>query len=154
MIQEKRFRKVPENRRDGFFMKVLAPASVGQASSFALTSSFELTVFEIARQIGKNYRGGWWEYYFEGDDVSTGFMAPGSGTFDLVSLGGWGDVGEVNAIEFGLACCLMAASHLSFGYDFDAQVFGAYHARLFDVIYSDGQPEDEGPSSALVSVLD
>lgn len=148
MIQEKRFRKVPENRRDGFFMKALAPANEWQASNFAMT------VFEVARQIGKNYRGGWWEYYFEGDDVSTGFMAPGSGTFDLVSLGGWGDVGEVNAIEFGLACCLMAASHLSFGSDFDAQVFGAYHARLFDVIYSDGQPEDEGPSSALVSVLD
>jgi len=69
-------------------------------------------VFGIARSLSRDYGGGYWEFYA----LSNGgfYMAPaGDGPFGVSCANGY--EGTMSSDALGIACCLYAYSHLSFG---------------------------------------
>jgi len=72
----------------------------------------EPTIFALAANLSSDYVGGYWAFY----TLSNGgfYMAPDSGPrFQIISPNGW--EGFMSADGFGIAVCLFAYSHLSFG---------------------------------------
>ena len=72
----------------------------------------EPTIFDMAGRLALEYRGGYWEF----NALSNGgfFMAPRStAVFDVSSENGF--EGQLSADALGIAACLYAYSHLSFG---------------------------------------
>lgn len=68
-------------------------------------------VFDMARNLSRNYRGGYWEMYILGNGGF--YMAPASDTLFQVSCGN-GYVGNLSADALGITVCLYAYSNLSF----------------------------------------
>ena len=72
----------------------------------------EPTIYDMAGRLASEYRGGYWEFYA----LSNGgfYMAPRASTsFDVSSDNGF--EGQLSADALGIAVCLYAYSHLSFG---------------------------------------
>ncbi len=72
----------------------------------------EPTIFALAANLSSDYVGGYWTFY----TLSNGgfYMAPDSGRrLQIISPNGY--EGFMSAGGFGIAVCLFAYSHLSFG---------------------------------------
>ena len=72
----------------------------------------EPTIFDMAGRLALEYRGGYWEF----NALSNGgfYMSPRStAVFDVSSDNGF--EGQLSADALGIAACLYAYSHLSFG---------------------------------------
>ncbi len=86
----------------------------------------EPTVFNMAGRLAAAYNGGYWEFYVLSN---TGFyMSPKTDArFEVSCENGY--EGGMSADALGIAACLYAYSHLSFGGDAFADVCaGQYHA--------------------------
>ena len=85
----------------------------------------EPTVFDMAGRLAAEYNGGYWLFYA----LSNGgfYMAPRSDTTFIVSCEN-GSEGQLAADALGIAACLYAYSHLSFGDgDFADTCANQYH---------------------------
>ena len=72
----------------------------------------EPTIYAITDRIAPAYQGGYWRFWRLGDEGF--YMAPDAEhSFAVRSMNGW--QGELSADALGIACCLTAYSHLSFG---------------------------------------
>nr|WP_315491061.1 antirestriction protein [uncultured Rhodoferax sp.] len=94
---------VPESERMAFVARLLGNQYVLQ---------FEPTVFRFAEQLSSQYSGGYWQFY----TISNGafYMALQSDTNVAVSCEN-GFQGSISTDAFGIAACLYAYCHLSFG---------------------------------------
>ena len=114
-------RVVPESERMSVVDKLFGIGYVLQ---------LEPTVFRFAERLAADYYGGYWQFYA----LRNGgfYMAPRMDTiFDVCCENGF--EGKLSANALGLAACLYAYSHLSFGGDAFADLCGnQYHfAREF-----------------------
>ncbi len=105
----------------------------------------EPTIYAMTDRLAEEYQGGYWEFY----TLSNGgwFMAPSADTPYRVSCEN-GYQGEVSAEAFGIACCLYAYSHLSFGGGAFAEVCGN-HFHLLRALAL-----DHSEAEAILRVID
>lgn len=111
---------VPESDRLAFVDKLFGIAYVLQ---------LEPTVFSMAERLAVDYHGGYWQFHA----LSNGgfYMAPRSGTIFAVSCEN-GFEGKLSADALGIAACLYAYSHLSFGDGEFAQTCARHYHLLRD----------------------
>jgi hypothetical protein len=98
----------------------------------------EPTVFHMAGMLAREYRGGYWQFYA----LSNGgfYMAPDAHAFEVVCENGY--VGQLSAEALGIAACLYAFSHLSFGGDEFAELCAEHYHLLRE--YALDHPEARG----------
>ena len=95
------------------------PVPVAQRSEFVdglfgphFPMQLEPYVFDTASRLSPDYHGGYWEFYQLGDGGF--YMAPvADRTFEVVAPNGF--VGRLSSDALGIAACLYAFSHGSFG---------------------------------------
>lgn len=119
-------REVPENRRLATLPRFFGPRMFGQA---------EGTIFNIASEMVRNYRGAYWHYYTRNSDAL--ILVPSLGEpedlFTIVTPEE-GTEYRMHADAIGISVCLFAYSRLSFwcdrhGVSQDTQRFAdLYHA--------------------------
>jgi len=87
-------------------------AFVDKLFGIHLPMRLEPTVFDMAGRLAPEYYGGYWQFYA----LSNGgfYMAPRADTIFEVSCEN-GFEGKLSADALGIAACLYAYSHLSFG---------------------------------------
>lgn len=85
-------------------------------------------IYDLLREFSTDYTGGYWHFY----ELSNGgfYMAPELEKLRL-SVAGNGFEGQMSGDAAGIAVCLFAFSHLSFGYR-EAEVFARHFHRLRD----------------------
>lgn len=105
----------------------------------------EPTVFHFAEQLAAPvYNGGYWQFYA----LSNGgfYMAPKADTiFDVSCENGF--EGKLSADALGIAACLYAYSHLSFGEDAFAETVSQHYHLLRE--YMMEHPEVRGILGAI-----
>ena len=111
---------VPEEQRTPFTAKLFG---------FDFSMRLEPTVFDMAGRLAAQYHGGYWLFYA----LSNGgfYMAPRSDTTFIVSCEN-GYEGKLSADALGIAACLYAYSHLSFGQGDFAALCGQHYHLLRD----------------------
>lgn len=92
----------------------------------------EPTVFNMASMLSSQYDGGFWEFHQLGNGGF--YMAPqvqNGQSFEVTAENGF--VGVLSAEAFGIASCMYAYSHLSFGEGAFAEACGEHYHRLRDL---------------------
>ncbi|MCF8160498.1 MAG: antirestriction protein [Polaromonas sp.] len=104
----------------------------------------EPTVFDMAARLAVEYNGGYWAFYA----LSNGgfYMAPRTDTIFEVSCEN-GFEGKLSADALGIAACLYAYSHLSFGEGAFAETVSQHYHLLRE--YMMGHPEVRGILGAI-----
>ena len=104
----------------------------------------EPTVFDMAGRLAAGYTGGYWQFYA----LSNGgfYMAPKTDTVFAVSCDN-GFEGKLSADALGIAACLYAYSHLSFGEGAFAETCAQQYHWLRDFML--GHPEVRGILGAI-----
>jgi Antirestriction protein len=120
-------------------------AAVDRRFGLYYVLKLEPTVFNIAEALAMAYTGGYWEFH----ELSNGgfYMAPRFATeFQVSSENGY--EGKLSPNALGLAACLSAYSHLSFG----GNGFAETCARHFHMLreYALTHPEN----AAVMAVID
>jgi Antirestriction protein len=114
---------VPEAERLAFVDKLFGISYVTQ---------LEPTVFNMAERLSSQYNGGYWQFHALGN---AGFyMSPRLDTIFNVSCEN-GFVGKLTADALGLAACLYAYSHLSFGDGTFAESCGTQYHLLREYMF-------------------
>jgi Antirestriction protein len=120
-------------------------AAVDRRFGLHYVLKLEPTVFNITEALAIAYTGGYWEFH----ELSNGgfYMAPRFDTeFQVSSANGYESKLSPNAL--GLAACLSAYSHLSFGGNDFADTFARHFHLLRE--YALTHPE----SAAIMAVID
>jgi hypothetical protein len=105
---------------------------------------FEPTVFNMAENISSQYNGGYWGFH----SLSNGafYMAPRLDTTFAVSCQNEFK-GNLTADALGIAACLYAYSHLSFGDGRFAETCAEHYQLLREFMF--GHPEASGILAAI-----
>jgi len=104
----------------------------------------EPTVFDMAGRLATGYSGGYWQFYA----LSNGgfYMAPKTDAiFDVSCQNGF--EGNLSSDALGIAACLYAYSHLSFGEGAFAETCAQHYHWLRDYMF--GHPEVRGILGAI-----
>lgn len=127
---------IPEARRAAYARKVF-----GTAFPFLV----EPTIFSMASMLSPDYKGGMW--LFHGVCPSGFFMQPDTDDrFRVISPNGHEDT--LSAEALGLAACLFAYSHLSFGSGHVAEVCAEQYHQVRDYAL------DHEEAGAILAVCD
>ena len=107
-------------------------AHINKLFGVHFTMSLEPCVFDSARHLSSEYGGGTWDYFA----LSNGgfFMCPRSGASLNVSPA-YGPSVNMSAEGLGIAACLCAFSHLSFGNGAFAEMCGRQYYLLRAFMY-------------------
>ena len=104
-------------------------AVVDRLFGIQYVTKLEPTIFKMAEHLSSQYNGGYWEFR----NLSNGgfYMAPRLDTiFDVSCENGF--EGKLSTDAIGIAACLYAYSHLSFGGDRLAQICTELYHLLRD----------------------
>jgi hypothetical protein len=107
-------------------------ATVDRLFGIQYVTLLEPTVFAIAEHLSSQYNGGYWPFH----TLSNGgfYMAPRDDTtFDVSCENGF--VGKLSADALGIAACLYAYSHLSFGDGRLAQTCAQHYHLLREYMF-------------------
>ena len=93
---------------------------------------YEPTVFSVAENLSSQYNGGYWQFHTLGNGGF--YMSPRlNAIFDVSCENGF--EGKLSAHAFGIAACLYANSHLSFGGGEFADMCAQQYHWLRDYMY-------------------
>ena len=114
---------VPESDRSAF---------VDRLFGISYATKLEPTVFTMAERLAPEYSGGYWLSHTLG--TSGFYMAPSSETlFDVICENGF--EGKLSPDALGIAACLYAYSHLSFGDGRFAQTCAEHYHLLREFMF-------------------
>ncbi len=107
-------------------------ATVDKLFGIQYALKVEPTVFRMAEHIAPQYFGGYWNFHTLSNDGF--YLAPRADTLFAVNCEN-GFEGELSSDALGIAACLYAYSHLSFGADKFAELCAHHYHYLREYMF-------------------